>query len=642
MSRIDAYTALSSLLRLGLSEFSRRTMDNPAPLFTTIRQSIPANLPQEWHPLHHHLQRNWNQLDGPLARLLNDHGLALHEAFLLTLAGEMESCHLINLAIAELQYPLKLNRPGCFLAAALVEELFGMPDYNAQDINALGLLDHAILKLEGDGPLPQRCIAMPANLWQILRGKPSRWPGCQRLEKVGPAELLPRSVRPALEAHARQLKQNASLLLIRGMPHSGRRLAASLIARNARLTPILTSRQNWMNQPELKQACRYANWLAIIDAELGPGETWSPPADSGPMIVIAGRDGAVSHPRMHELQLALPPRQERRQHWQRNLGEREDLDQLAAAELSAPMIEAVCTTARLSQADPSEPLSRHTLIQARRQHSAESLRLLAEPVEVRLKPDDLVLPGLLRDEMENLIQRCQQREYLADRLGSVVKATLTAGVRALFWGDSGTGKTLASSYLAQRLGAPLYRVDISSVINKYVGESEKNIARLLDHAAAADVVLLFDEADSLFGQRSEARDSGERYANMLTNFLLSRIETHPGIVVLTSNNRSRIDSAFSRRFDAILEFPLPAHEERLALWQKHLGEASPGESTCSYLASYCDLSGGHIRNAVLYAGSRSSASQGTGVKINDLVRGLENEYRKLGRPMPQLLAALAE
>ncbi|HGX92445.1 MAG TPA: ATP-binding protein [Candidatus Tenderia sp.] len=642
MRKVDAYATLKSLLRVGLYEFAHRTLENPGPLFESLKQSVADGLPQEWKPLRQQLQRNWQNLEGPLSRFVDDHRLSLHEAFLLTLAGEMESCHLTNLAIAELQYPLKLNRPGCFLAAALVEELFEMPDYNVQDINALELLDNAILKLEGDGPLPQRCIAMPACLWQILRGKPARWPGCQRLENIGSEQLLPQSVRPTLDTLAQQLRQNSSLLMIRGMPHSGRRQAASLIARKARLTPVLISRQSWSSQAELQQACRYANWLPVIDAGLSPGETWRLGHNTGPMVVIVGRDGTVDHPRLNELQLGLPSRKERQHHWQRYLGEREDLDQLATAQLSAPMIEAICTSAKLGQEKPSQQPSRQHIAQARRQHSAESLRLLAEPVDLKLEPDDLVLPKLLRDEMDNLIQRCLQREDLADHLGPVIKATLTPGVRALFCGDSGTGKTLASSYLALRLGAPLYRVDLSSVMNKYVGESEKNIAQLLDHAAASDVVLLFDEADSLFGKRSESRDSGERYANMLTNFLLSRIETHPGIVILTSNNRARIDTAFTRRFDAILEFPLPAHEERLALWQKHLGQASPGESTCSYLASYCDLSGGHIRNAVLYAGTHSSSNGNVGININNLLRGLENEYRKLGRPMPQTLAALVE
>jgi SpoVK/Ycf46/Vps4 family AAA+-type ATPase len=169
-------------------------------------------------------------------------------------------------------------------------------------------------------------------------------------------------------------------------------------------------------------------------------------------------------------------------------------------------------------------------------------------------------------------------------------------------------------------------------MNKYIGESEKNLAQLLDHAAAHDVVLLFDEADALFGRRSEGKETGERFANMLTNFLLTRIETHPGIVILTTNSRERIDNAFTRRIDVVVEFPLPGFDERLHLWCGHLGDRGPGEDVYRTLASYCELAGGQIRNAVL-----SAAVQARGDRITeyDLLAGLRDEYRKIGRDIPR-------
>jgi SpoVK/Ycf46/Vps4 family AAA+-type ATPase len=180
-------------------------------------------------------------------------------------------------------------------------------------------------------------------------------------------------------------------------------------------------------------------------------------------------------------------------------------------------------------------------------------------------------------------------------------------------------------------------VDLAAVMNKYIGESEKNLAALLDQAAASDVVLLFDEADSLFGRRSEGRETGERYANMLTNFLLTRIENHPGIVILTTNSRERIDNAFTRRLDVIVQFPLPGYEERLRLWQSHLGGRGPGEEVYRHLASYCDLVGGQIRNVVLAAATRAD---GRAIATADLLQGLQTEYRKLGRSLPPKLAQL--
>jgi SpoVK/Ycf46/Vps4 family AAA+-type ATPase len=174
-------------------------------------------------------------------------------------------------------------------------------------------------------------------------------------------------------------------------------------------------------------------------------------------------------------------------------------------------------------------------------------------------------------------------------------------------------------------------------MNKYIGESEKNLAQLLDHAAASDVVLLFDEADSLFGGRTEGRETGERYANMLTNFLLTRIENHPGIVILTTNSRERIDNAFTRRLDVIVEFPLPAYEERLHLWRSHLGDRGPGEAVYRMLAGYCDLAGGQLRNVVIAAAARCTGSR---IHKLDLLAGLQSEYQKIGRELPAKVARL--
>jgi SpoVK/Ycf46/Vps4 family AAA+-type ATPase len=251
----------------------------------------------------------------------------------------------------------------------------------------------------------------------------------------------------------------------------------------------------------------------------------------------------------------------------------------------------------------------------------------------------LILPPEIQAQFDELIQRCLRREQLWEGLGASL-ADPSPGVRALFSGESGAGKTLAASRLASVLGAPLFRVDLAAVMNKYIGESEKNLGRVLDEAAALDAILLMDEADSLFGSRSEGKENGERYANMLTNFLLTRIENHPGIVVLTSNSRNRIDTAFSRRFDAIIEFPLPGVEERYQMWRSHLGRRAPDEQTCRLLASYSDLAGGHIRNVVLNAAALSPQPAKKALAAAHILEALRAEYRKLGRALPPQLEHL--
>jgi SpoVK/Ycf46/Vps4 family AAA+-type ATPase len=167
-----------------------------------------------------------------------------------------------------------------------------------------------------------------------------------------------------------------------------------------------------------------------------------------------------------------------------------------------------------------------------------------------------------------------------------------------------------------------------------VGESEKNLALLLARAEQAEVVLIFDEADSIFGKRTDIKDANDRFANAQTNYLLQRIESFDGIVILTSNSRGRFDSAFMRRLDAIVDFPIPGPEERRRLWQSHLGnQPSIDSRDINKLAASTDLCGGHVRNVVL-AAAVLAQSESRSIEIDDILRGLESEYRKLGKQLP--------
>jgi SpoVK/Ycf46/Vps4 family AAA+-type ATPase len=223
---------------------------------------------------------------------------------------------------------------------------------------------------------------------------------------------------------------------------------------------------------------------------------------------------------------------------------------------------------------------------------------------------------------------------LSDGLGLATRTRYSPGVRALFHGPSGTGKTLAAGWLATRLGLPLYRVDLAAVSSKYIGETEKNLARLLARAEASEALLLFDEADSLFGKRTDVRDANDRFANAQTNYLLQRLETFDGIVVLTTNSRTRLDTAFARRLDAVVEFPAPPPAERRGLWEAHLGarhDLEPAE--LSRLAAVCDLTGGQIRNVVL-AAAVAAQQDGGRISLAALLDALQAEYRKAGRTLP--------
>jgi SpoVK/Ycf46/Vps4 family AAA+-type ATPase len=216
---------------------------------------------------------------------------------------------------------------------------------------------------------------------------------------------------------------------------------------------------------------------------------------------------------------------------------------------------------------------------------------------------------------------------------------LNPGVRAMFVGDSGTGKTLAAKLLAAVLNKDLYRVDLSTVVNKYLGETEKNLSQIFARAEELDVILLLDEGDALLTSRTEVRNSNDRYANLETNYLLQRLESFEGILIVTTNAGDRIDSAFSRRMDVVVEFRPPEASERWAIWQLHLPEQHAIDGRLlGEVASRCGLTGGQIRNIALHASMLALADGGLMANAH-LEAAVQREYRKLGSVCPLRLAS---
>jgi hypothetical protein len=661
---LSAIQLTRALVHEGVARFAAARLAQPDPLFaellrdnaltTLLGQSAQANA---WHAACRDLASLAPQLPGPLGRLLQDFRLQLPIWFLLGLAGEVEANPQLALAVAELQAPQRQPRPTLQLAAALCADLFDTP------LPPLQLLQHpllrsGILRLQGDGPLSLHSLAITPALWAVLGGDRTPWPDCRRLA-AGEPEWLPATLREQFPQLAALLRAGQiQTVALRGAPRSGR-LAAAQLAGLLGLQAVAIETAAWQSQPILAAACRYAGWLPVLTPHLGPGDQFSLLAQAGlpalpvPLIVLLGSEGAVEADGLVEIDIPGLGLAERRQIWRHALGDAmpaatseqaelgEKLDSQLASQLESlldgPAIVSLAERALLDARRLDQPLAAQHLAHARKQFGGERLRLLAQPVSQRVAAEALILPRDLQTRFDQLITRCRRREQLWDGLGVTLQSTANPGVRALFVGDSGTGKTLAAAHLATRLNAPLYRVDLAAVMNKYVGESEKNLGMVLDEAAANDVILLLDEADALFGRRSDGGENGERFANMLTNFLLTRIESHPGIVILTSNSRSRIDPAFTRRLDVILEFPAPGGDERLRLWQAHLGGRAPDEATCRLLAAYCDLAGGHIRNAVLNAAALAPTAADMALPAELLVAALADEYRKLGRDMPAQL-----
>jgi SpoVK/Ycf46/Vps4 family AAA+-type ATPase len=364
------------------------------------------------------------------------------------------------------------------------------------------------------------------------------------------------------------------------------------------------------------------------------------PAFPGPTIVITRTDGEFESDgrRITDWRIPTPERQQRFELWKQHVPD--ELARVLACEHrhSAARIATLGREAGFLRGEGEPSLQD---VQAAARQAPSGLQALAEIVRDEVSDSALVVTGTLKQELEDLVLRCRLRDGLVEGFGPALRARYRPGVRALLVGPSGTGKTLAASWIATRLGLPLFRVELSAVTSKYIGETEKNLSELLSRAEENDVVLLFDEADSLFGKRTEVRDAHDRFANAQTNFLLQRLDNYDGIVLLTSNSRARFDAAFARRLDLILEFPLPGPEERRALWLAHLGGShrlTPAE--INRIAVAAELSGGQIRSAVLSAAIHA-AKHGGAIRLPDLAASLLQEYRKLGRQLPEDLQVTA-
>lgn len=261
---------------------------------------------------------------------------------------------------------------------------------------------------------------------------------------------------------------------------------------------------------------------------------------------------------------------------------------------------------------------------------------LAQRVEPRRTFDELIVSDSLREQLREILAAIRQRETVLTR-GFARKVGYGTGISTLFYGEPGTGKSMAAEVLAGELGVDLIRVDLSTVVNKYVGETEKNLSKIFDLAIADTGVLLFDEADALFGKRSEVKDAHDRHANIEVSYLLQRLEQYPGLVVLTTNNRAHLDDAFTRRLTFITRFETPDTALRERMWQTIWPSQVAVDETVDFarLAAVTELTGAGIRNVALLA-SWLAAEQDRPVNQTDIERAVRRELSKTGRIMPRL------
>jgi SpoVK/Ycf46/Vps4 family AAA+-type ATPase len=254
----------------------------------------------------------------------------------------------------------------------------------------------------------------------------------------------------------------------------------------------------------------------------------------------------------------------------------------------------------------------------------------------RIKPlatwEELVLPDAQRTILREIATHVRQRYQVYATWGFAQKCARGLGISALFAGASGTGKTMAAEVLANELRLDLYRIDLSQVVSKYIGETEKNLRRVFDAAEEGGAILLFDEADALFGKRSEVKDSHDRYANIEISYLLQRMEQYRGLAILTTNMKEALDSAFLRRIRFIVHFPFPDLAGREEIWRGIFPEQTPTEELAIGKLARLNIAGGNIRNIALNA-AFLAADVNEPVRMNHLLRAARTEYAKIEKPL---------
>ncbi len=334
--------------------------------------------------------------------------------------------------------------------------------------------------------------------------------------------------------------------------------------------------------------------------------------------------------------LRLPPLTyaERRDHWTEQLGQK------LAAGLGATIHE--CARRYRCERDTITSLARglrglHRPLTDDDLHAACRAELqfdigeLAQSVTPRFGFDELMLPVKQHRTLQEIVRAMENLAEVHYDWGTA-RAWNESGISALFAGPPGTGKTMAAEALSSRLKLPLFRIDLSQVVNKYIGETEKNLRRLFDAADAADVILFFDEADSLFGKRTEVRDAHDRYANLEVSYLLERMERFKGLAILATNRKRDLDEAFLRRLRFVIDFPLPGPEERQRIWRQCMPAGVNADALdFVFLAQRFSLAGGHIRSAVFNACLQSAGSSVRVLTMEAVVAAVKREYEKLDR-----------
>lgn len=399
-------------------------------------------------------------------------------------------------------------------------------------------------------------------------------------------------------------------------------------------------RRLWQRESVLNSS---ALLLSCDDLEAEPAQNaviqgWIENSDY-PLIVSSREHRSVGLKHIASFDVSKPTMTEQHQLWQNALGSAaarlngrvETL--ISHFNLDAHTIYSIAAEALQKQTDDPNELGR-TLWEACSNHAHPRLGELAQPIRPMARWDDLVLPETQLQSLHDIARQIRQRLKVYETWGFASKSARGLGISALFAGVSGTGKTMSAEVLATELELELYRIDLSQVVSKYIGETEKNLRRVFDAAEESSAILLFDEADALFGKRSEVKDSHDRYANIEISYLLQRMEAYRGLAILTTNMKEALDQAFLRRIRFVIQFPFPDVYQRGEIWRRAFPLQTPTEGLDVDRLAKLNVTGGNIRNIALYA-AFLAADSNEPVRMDHLLRAARAEFAKLEKPLTE-------
>jgi hypothetical protein len=523
-----------------------------------------------------------------------------------------------------------------------------------------------VIFVDGDGLAAQIELATPVLPW-LLGDDALQPPLASTCELIPPdvtlGVVLPAHVGQLLDAVVGKISGGDDIAIVmRGPRGSGRRAAAHRLARALQRPvlvipiPALLTAERRGRSPLLGAALAAARLRDAVpflaDADGLYDESGSMAAEHAdaiaavPGLLVVGSTGRGGHLdlRRPALNVAMPRAEldDRQQAWVHALEVR-SAPTTHAAELAARYVigpgaiaDVVGEADRFARA-AGIPLELEALEAAVSRRLSLRLGTFGTVVSRKALMSELVLPDDVIDTLRDMIAMVRERSQILERWGYQRHLGISRGVAGLYSGEPGTGKTMAASVVASELGLELVRIDLSAVVSKYVGDTEKNLGKIFDEAQDAHAMLLFDEADSLFGKRTELKSAQDRFANLEVNYILQRMETFDGVSVLTTNAEASIDPALQRRLNFRIRFPEPELEEREKLWRQLLPPATGLHDGVDFhaLAERFEMTGGYIKNAVVRA-AVIAARAGRAMVADDLWMGAHHEYVEMGKVMPQL------